>query len=141
MEVKFKKLNSIAKTPTYAKYGDAGLDFTATRVISEDEYKITYGTDISIEIPYGYVGLLFPRSSIRKYDLTLTNCVGVIDAGYRGELMAVYNKNNGLASQKYGNGDKIFQLIIIPIPKINLVEVNELSVSSRGDGGFGHSGE
>ena len=143
MKIKYKKLSSIAKKPEYAKKGDAGLDFMATRVISEDDDQIVYGTDISIEIPYGYVGLLFPRSSIRKYNLSLTNCVGVIDSGYRGELMAVFNKRKGNASKKYNSGykgDNIFQLIIIPIPEIELEESDELSETDRGEGGFGHTG-
>lgn len=139
MKVKIKKLNQIAKLPEYAKEGDAGLDFTATRVVSEDEAQIMYGTDLSIEIPNGYVGLLFPRSSIKKYELTLANSVGVIDSGYRGELMAVFNKKVGNYSKKYNVGDKIFQLIIIEYPKIELEESFELSNTERGEGGFGHS--
>ena len=75
MKVKLKKLNENVKLPVYAKTGDAGLDIKATRIESENNYSITYGTDLCIEIPFGYVGLVFPRSSVRNYDLILSNCV------------------------------------------------------------------
>ena len=140
LQIKVKKLNSIAKLPCLAKFGDAGFDVTATRIISETPEKITYGTDIAIEIPYGYVGLLFPRSSIRKYTLDLSNSVGVCDAGYRGELQATFNKLSEFPI-KYNNGDRIFQIIILPIPEVEYIEVDELSTSERNDGGFGHSGK
>ena len=94
MKVKIKKLHPLAVIPTYAKSGDAGMDLVATSIISDTTFDITYGLGISIEIPEGFVGLVFPRSSIRKYDLALTNCVGVIDSGYRGELQATFNKIN-----------------------------------------------
>ena len=80
-----------------------------------------------MEIPEGFVGLVFPRSSIRKYDLTLSNSVGVIDSGYRGELQATFKKTNGLDSLAYKVGDRIAQIMIIPYPPIQFVEVDELS--------------
>lgn len=80
MEVKIKKLNENAVIPTYAKDGDAGMDLTATSK-SFDEYgNVVYGTGLAFEIPKGYVGLLFPRSSNAKTDLFLTNSVGVLDS-------------------------------------------------------------
>lgn len=141
MDVKIKKLSQNVKIPVYAKQGDAGVDITATRIIEESEKQITYGTDVSIEIPEGYVGFVFPRSSIKKYELLLKNSVGCIDSGYRGELMAVFEKTNGNFSKKYDIGDRIFQLIILPFPQINLIESNELSETVRGGGGFGHTGK
>lgn len=140
MKVNIKKLNENAVIPKYAKNGDAGLDFVATKVINETFYSITYGTDIALEIPEGFVGLVFPRSSIRNKELSLSNSVGVIDSGYRGELQATFNKLQGEASDKYNVGDKIFQMIIIPYPPIEFNEVNELSNTERGDGGFGSTG-
>ena len=122
MKVKIKKLHPPAVIPTYAKSGDAGLDFVATKVISEETYSITFGTDIAVEIPEGFVGLVFPRSSIRKYELNLSNSVGVIDSGYRGELQATFRKTHGDASETYNVGDKIFQMIIIPYPQIQFEE-------------------
>ena len=141
MKVKIKKLHPLAVIPTYAKSGDAGMDFVATKVISEETYSITYGTDISMEIPEGFVGLVFPRSSIRKYELNLSNSVGVIDSGYRGELQATFRKTHGDASETYNVGDKIFQMIIIPYPQIEFEEVDELSDTDRGEGGFGSTGK
>jgi dUTP pyrophosphatase len=141
MKVKIKKLHPLAVIPTYAKSGDAGMDFVATKVISEETYSITYGTDISMEIPEGFVGLVFPRSSIRKYELNLSNSVGVIDSGYRGELQATFRKTQGDTSDTYNVGDKIFQMIIIPYPQIEFEEVDELSDTERGEGGFGSTGK
>lgn len=139
LEVKIRRLNPNAVIPSYSKDGDAGMDLVATEIISETTEQITYGTGISMEIPKGYVGLVFPRSSIRKYELELTNSVGVIDSGYRGEIQATFNKvHNKLNS--YNVGDRIVQIMIIPYPQISFIEVEELSTSERGSGGFGSTG-
>jgi dUTP pyrophosphatase len=136
LKVRFKKLHSDAVTPTYAKYGDAGLDLTAISKTTEDTF-IQYGTGIAVEIPKGYVGLIFPRSSVSKLEnFYLKNSVGVIDSGYRGELMLRFNKSFSF----YEVGDKIGQLIILPYPTIYLEEVEELSNTERGEGGFGSTG-
>jgi len=141
MIVKIKKLSKEAIIPKYSKQGDAGLDFTATKISFNGLGDVTYGTDIAIEIPYGYVGLMFPRSSIRKYGLVLSNSVGVIDSGYRGEIGFTFKKTEGPDSKKYQIGDRIGQLIILPYPQIEFEEVEELSSSERGEGGFGSSGK
>lgn len=86
MEVKIKKLCDSAVIPSYAKPGDAGMDLVATSRIFDKYGNVEYGTGLAMEIPEGYVGLLFPRSSISKHDLSLANAVGVIDSGYRGEI-------------------------------------------------------
>ena len=140
MKVKIKKLHPNAVKPKYAKESDAGMDLVATEIISETPSQITYGTGLAIEIPDGMVGLIFPRSSIRNTGLTLSNSVGVIDAGYRGELQATFNKN-GVKDEFYKIGDRIVQIIIVPHPIIQIVEVDELSESSRGIGGFGSTGK
>ena len=140
MRVKIKKLHPNAVIPKYAKPGDAGLDLVATEILNEEVFQVTYGTGIAVEIPEGFVGLVFPRSSIRKYNINLTNSVGVIDSGYRGEIQATFYKARGVSSHKYEVGDKIAQLIIIPYPPIELEEVEELSETERGTGGFGSSG-
>ena len=138
MKVKIKKLDIDAVVPRYAKVGDAGLDLVATS--RKQEYDIiTYGTSIAVEIPEGYVGLIFPRSSIYKTDLILTNSVGVIDSGYRGEIMFKF-KAIGDIFNSYSVGDRIGQLIILPYPQIEFEEVEELSTTTRGEGGFGSSG-
>ena len=141
IKVKIKKLKENAVIPTYAKVGDAGMDLIATSIISNTTFDITYGLGIALEIPEGFVGLVFPRSSIRKYELTLSNSVGVIDSGYRGELQATFKKTNGLDSLSYKVGDRIAQIMIIPYPQIEFEEVNELSNTERGEGGFGSTGK
>ena len=144
MKVKIKKLSENAVIPTYAKEGDAGMDVVATRIINETLDSITYGTDIALEIPEGFVGLVFPRSSIRKTNLQLSNSVGVIDSGYRGEIQATFKKIQGISNNALDNykvGDRIFQLMVIPHPTIQFIEVNELSSTERGEGGFGSTGK
>jgi len=142
MKIKIKKLNPKAVIPQYAKYGDAGVDLIATSIISDKPNQITYGMGIAMEIPEGFVGLVFPRSSIRKTDLVLSNCVGVIDSGYRGELQATFNKINhhSVRKEDYKIGDRIAQIIILPYPQIEFTEVEVLSNTERGEGGFGSTG-
>ena len=146
MQVKIKKLKPNAVVPSYAKAGDAGMDLVATSIISNTTFDITYGMGIALEIPEGFVGLIFPRSSIRKTDLALTNCVGVIDSGYRGELQPtfkkVYGKNDiRIDETDYKVGDRIAQIIILPHPEVEFKEVEELTNTERGEGGFGSTGK
>jgi len=137
MKIKMKKLHPDAVIPRYAKAGDAGLDLTAVEIVADGSL-LTYKTGLAVEIPDGYVGLLFPRSSVYKTGQTLTNCVGVIDSGYRGEIMMKFSFSpQGL---EYEVGDRIGQLLIMPYPKVEFVEVNELSETSRGSGGYGSTG-
>jgi dUTP pyrophosphatase len=140
MKVKFKKLSPNAVTPAYAKPGDAGMDMVATS-LRKDEMYYEYGTGIVVEIPEDHVGLIFPRSSISNTKMVLSNHVGVVDSGYRGEIKFRFKKlawDNGTV---YQIGDKIGQLLIIPIPYVELQEVDELSSSDRGTGGFGSTGK
>ncbi len=154
MEVKIKKLNPNAVIPTYAKPGDGGMDLVATSIISDTPEQITYGMGVALEIPEGFVGLIFPRSSVRKTGLQLSNSVGVCDSGYRGELQATFNKVFGSErmydemkvkdiqpNEYYKVGDRIAQIMIIPYPPIEFVEVDELSNTERGEGGFGSTGK
>jgi dUTP pyrophosphatase len=142
MQVKIKRLNDTATIPVYSKPGDAGLDLTAT-TRDQDEYgNIVYGTGLAVEIPHGYVGLLFPRSSNSKKDLYLANHVGVVDSGYRGEIIFKFRPYKGLLNSSiYDIGDRIGQLMIIPYPVIELVESDNLSDTERGDDGFGSTGK
>lgn len=139
MKVKIKKLHENAVIPQYAKPGDAGLDLIAiSEEWNHDNSVVTYDTGLSIEIPEGYVGLLFPRSSVVKTSLVLSNSVGVIDSGYRGSIMLKYRyPEEGMV---YDIGDRVGQLLIIPHPKIEFEEVKELSNTDRGIGGFGSTG-
>ena len=138
MQVKIKKLNPNAVIPSYAKVGDAGMDLVITDIKGENTFDITYGFGISMEIPKGFMGLVFPRSSIRKTDLVLSNSVGVIDSGYRGEIQATFKKTGG---EVYKIGDRGAQIIIMPHPHIDFVEVDELTNTERGEGGFGSTGK
>jgi dUTP pyrophosphatase len=144
MKVKIKKIHPDAVIPSYAKNGDAGMDLVATSIIGETLGSITYGLGIALEIPEGFVGLVFPRSSIRKTNLQLSNSVGVIDSGYRGELQATFNKIQGVDNverESYKVGDRVCQIMIIPHPTIEFSEVEELSNTERGEGGFGSTGK
>ena len=151
MEVKIKKLNPNAVFPRKAHPTDAGFDLVAVSKEYDDDNNVVYGAGLAFEIPVGYVGLLFPRSSNAKKDLMLSNSVGCIDAGYRGEVTFKFKRLfcelwekdefHGLAEDKqYDIGDRIGQLIIMPIPDIEFVEADELSETDRGEGGFGSSG-
>lgn len=160
MKVKIKKLVPNAVVPTKAHPTDACFDLTATSRTIDEYGNIVYGTGLAFEIPEGYVGKLYPRSSICEYDIDLSNSTGIIDSGYRGEVMAKFKPavrtfksdherckniifsglpNNSLTA--YNVGDRIAQLIIMPLPKIELEEATELSSTDRGIGGYGSSGK
>lgn len=160
MRVKIKKLKPNAVIPSYAHDSDAGLDLTAVSK-TEDEYgNIVYGTGLAFEIPQGYVGLLFPRSSNAKKDLALSNAVGVLDSTYRGEVTFKFKRQLKIVEKEicreaysriverdfdkyasYECGDRIGQLIIIPYPHIEFEEAGELSDTDRNNGGFGSTGK
>lgn len=140
MKVKIKRLSDKAVIPQYAKEGDAGMDLVATSKSYDENGNVVYGTDLAFEIPKGYVGLLFPRSSNAKMDLLLSNSVGVLDSGYRGEVLFKFKDLHIGLGSFYSIGDRIGQLIIIPYPTIEFEEVEELSESERGNGGYGSTG-
>ena len=145
MQLKVKKLSADAVLPRKAHPGDAGFDLTAvTAKMCADGTKLQVGFGIAVEIPEGYVGLVFPRSSVYKTDCRLANAVGVIDSGYRGELKAVFDftwkippGRTTYISKRYIEGDRCCQLVIVPVPEVEVQEVTELTPSDRGDGGFG----
>lgn len=160
MEVKIKKLHKDAVIPKYAKNGDAGMDLTAVSRKFDEYGNICYGTGLAFEIPEGYVGLIFPRSSICKEQLLLSNAVGVIDSGYRGEVSFKFKPSMALDERQcvkvdkdrlwsvaikqndiYKVGDRIGQMIIMPYPQIEFKEAEELSETERGEGGYGSSGK
>ena len=140
MKVKFKKLHPDAKYPRKAHTTDAGFDLSALTVKYDDKNKIqTVGTGLAIEIPKNFAGLIFPRSSIYRTQSVLSNSVGLIDHGYTGEI--IFKFYSGNEEEMYEVGDRIGQLLIIPYPQIELEEVNELSESERGTGGYGSTGK
>lgn len=167
MEVKIKKVYDDSIVPTKAHIDDAGYDLYAHSVTDDDHGNIVYGTGVAFEIPRGYVGLVFPRSSNSKKDLLLSNCVGVIDSGFRGEVSFKFkptcaamnpiktwwyifvrrhiNVNLGalhyITNSKYNIGDRIGQIIIMPYPEIEFKVVDELSKTERGINGYGSTGK
>ena len=145
MKVLFKKLVPWAQKPKFGKPGDAGADLVATSV-DMSGHQIVYSTGLAVEIPEGMVGLVFPRSSVRNYDLSMSNSVGVIDSGYRGEIMVTFNiinRDQAINRESYTTynvGDRIAQLVIMPVPLAKYVEVDELSETERGTDGHGSTG-
>ena len=137
MILKIKKLHKDARVPHYANAGDAGMDIYAVSKEKKDKF-IEYGTGLSFELPEDYVMLIFPRSSLSNKDLILANHVGVLDSGYRGELKLRFKKTG---EDVYEIGDKIGQIIVVPFPKIEFEEVDKLSDTTRGKGGFGSTGK
>lgn len=136
MNVKIKLLSKEAVIPKRGRKGDAGLDITATSVNETTDY-IEYGTDLSIAVPEGYAGMLYPRSSLSNYELILSNHVGVLDSNYRGEIKFRFKKTG---TKIYNVGDRIGQLVLHKIPEIVFEEVEELDETNRGDRGYGSSG-
>lgn len=202
MKIKFVKMHADAVVPTKAHATDAGFDLTATSRVFDEHGAVVYGTGIAVEIPTGYVGLAFPRSSVSKLDVSMANAVGVIDAGYRGEITFKFkpallycgNANvpgggigvsatdhigtvqtnpemqsvtfhgadghfgddaesarmwrydaegrvhETLEPRIYNVGERVGQLIIMPIPEIEFEEVETLNDGERGANGYGSTG-
>lgn len=149
IEVKVKKLTDEAVLPAYATDGSAGMDVTAVgREYHVENDCWVYHTGLSFQLPEGYVMLIFPRSSNRKTDFYLANHVGVLDSDYTGELMLVYKCRDEYRDSlylpmnaPYEVGDRVGQIIIMPYPKVEFLEVEELTKTERGDGGFGSTGK
>lgn len=147
MIVKVKKFNDDAVIPSYAKPGDAGMDLTATSMWLDEYGNICYGTGLGFEIPEGYAGYVFARSSIFKIVLFLTNGVGIVDSGYRGEVTLKFKPTFLFRWLRplfkkyiYQVGDRVGQLVIMPYPTIEFEEVKTLSTTARGANGYGSSG-
>lgn len=139
LKIKFKKMNPNAVIPKRGTIGAAGFDLTAIG-LEVTETTLKFDTGIAVEIPPGYVGLAFPRSSVCKTGLQLANSVGVIDSDYRGSISFVFYKGPTWI-EPYSYGDRIGQLVIMPIPEVEFVEAEELSETERGEGGYGSTGK
>ena len=144
LEVKIKKLHKDAVIPKYETVGSVGMDLTAVSKEYDEHGNVVFGTGIAIQIPNGYYADLRPRSSISKYDLVLANSIGTIDADYRGELILKFKPSVYFGVNRgeddgvmYEVGDRIAQIVILPYPKVSFVEVDELTETERGTGGFG----
>lgn len=139
MDVLYKKLMLTAQEPYRATSGSAGYDLCATsKEWDEDTQCWKYGTGLAFDIPAGCVGLVFPRSSVYKYGLTMANCVGVIDSDYRGEVSACFRGTKD--SKTYAIGDRCCQLVVIKCPEIDWVECDSLTPTKRGVKGYGSTG-
>lgn len=140
MKIRIKKLLPDAKMPERQHKTDAGFDLTAISIERIGLFKYRYGTGLAMEIPTGYEGEIRPRSSIFKTGMILSNSPGTIDAGYRGEIMAVFYALPFL-SKPYKTGERIAQILIKPVPMVEFTETTgELSKSSRGQNGYGSTG-
>lgn len=141
--LRYKKLSPSAIVPTYGSAAAAGADLYALpegdTVIAAGETKLIH-TGIALEIPEGYMGLIFARSGLAtKRGLAPANKVGVIDADYRGEIMvALYNQSK--EEQTVAAGERVAQLVITPFLAVNFEECDELTDTERGVGGFGSTG-
>ena len=136
------KLSDGAPLPRHAKLGDAGLDLTTRERVTippHDTRKVRTG--VRMEIPEGHVGLCFPRSGLAsERGVTLANGVGVIDSGFRGEIMAPLHNLSEWHAQTVERGERVMQLVVVRFETCECVEVGELSETERGEGGFGSSG-
>jgi len=144
MKLKIKKVHPNAQVPKYESAGAACFDLTAVEKTFEAHKMgpmFIYDTGLAFEIPKGYVGLIFPRSSITtKTTLSLGNCVGVIDSDYRGTVKFHFRRTNLAFHQDYKVGERIGQMMILPVDQVQFEVVEELSDTVRGTGGFGSTG-
>lgn len=136
--LKWKKLRKDAYAPVKFHEEDACFDLTPCEIGGNGDLRLCkFG--IAVEIPKGYVGLIFPRSSVYKTRCRLSNCAGIIDNNYRGELKAVFDVLD-TDYPTYNVGERCCQLMLVKLPEVSLQEVEELSPSDRGEGGFGSTG-
>jgi dUTP pyrophosphatase len=140
--MKFKKLTTTAITPTRGSPNSAGLDLYADAdVLVSSGASVMLGTGIAIEIPMNHVGLVAIRSSVGKAGVALANSVGVIDSDYRGEIKLCLTYTAGSGGHYIRKGQAIAQIVIMPVLPVELVEVDALSTTERGVGGFGSTGK
>lgn len=141
MDLKFKRMHEKAVLPAKGREKDAAYDLVATEEIVDIENRnLTYKLGWAVEIPAGYVGLLAARSSVTNKDIVMGNSVGIIDENYRGELMVKFKSVLPRGARKYDVGDRVAQLMIVPVLNLKPVEVTELSTTDRGEAGWGSSG-
>lgn len=129
-------------TPGYAHPGDAGADLVSTEafVLAPGERRLV-GTGVRIALPDGFAAFVVPRSGLAaKHGITIVNAPGTVDAGYRGEIRVALLNTDATAAYEVSVGDRIAQMIVMPVPRVRFERVDELPDSVRGDGGFGSSG-
>jgi dUTP pyrophosphatase len=143
LELRFQLLSEAARLPTAANPGDAGLDLHAAEdaTLGPSGGRGSVGTGLAVEIPPGHAGLVLPRSGLAaKHGIALVNAPGLIDSGYRGEIRVLLLNTDPGEPFEISVGDRIAQLLVIPYVETASLEVDELSASERGEGGFGSSG-
>jgi dUTP pyrophosphatase len=142
MSLRVRRLDSRALLPSRAYEGDAGLDLYALEagMLGPGE-RMSVRTGVAVEIPGGRAGLVLPRSGLAaRHGIALVNAPGLIDAGYRGEIKVLLLNTDREASFPIERGDRIAQLVLVQVETPEVVEVEELALSERGDGGLGSSG-
>ncbi|HEY1330703.1 MAG TPA: dUTP diphosphatase [Actinomycetota bacterium] len=142
MRLPFKRLDPTVPLPSYAHAGDAGLDLRSNAdLIVQPSERAMVPTGLSVAIPVGHAGLVLPRSGLAsRQGLTLANSPGLIDAGYRGEIVVAVVNLDPSGAVKISRGDRVAQLVIVPFVRIEPGEAEELPPSARGGGGFGSTG-
>ena len=131
-----------AGAPAYAHPGDAGADLVSTEDLTlQPGQRATVGTGVSIALPAGYVALVVPRSGLAaKHGITVVNTPGTVDAGYRGEIKVILLNTDSRESYDIAAGDRIAQLLVLPVTRARFIPVERLPGSQRGEGGFGSTG-
>jgi len=142
MRIPVKRLDPDLPLPQYARASDAGLDlYAAERVVIEPGARALVGTGLAVAIPPGCAGLVLPRSGLAlRHGVTVLNAPGLIDAGYRGEVKVLLVNHDPRATATLERGERVAQLVVQTVAAVELLEVDELPASERGDGGFGSTG-
>ena len=135
-------LISAANVPSYAHPGDAGADLVSTEaLVLEPGQRATVGTGVSIALPDGYVAFVVPRSGLAaKHGITVLNTPGTVDAGYRGEIRVILHNTDPTTAHEIAVGDRIAQIVIMPVSRAAFIPVETLPGSHRATGGFGSTG-
>jgi dUTP pyrophosphatase len=142
MELQVRRLDPDAPLPEVAHPGDAGLDLAANADLRLDPgERALVPTGIAVAVPEGYAGLVLPRSGLAtRHGITLANAPGLIDSGYRGEVMLAVVNLDPRKSHTIKKGDRIAQLVVTPVEAVEVVQKDTLPASDRGEGGFGSTG-
>ncbi|MDQ0743074.1 dUTP pyrophosphatase [Clavibacter sp. B3I6] len=131
-----------APIPAYAHPGDAGADLVSAESLRlEPGQRATVGTGVSIALPDGYAAFVLPRSGLAaRHGITIVNAPGTVDAGYRGEIRVTLLNTDAHAPYDVAVGDRIAQVVVMPVSRVRFVPVEKLPGSHRGSGGFGSTG-
>lgn len=142
MQLEIKRLDAELPLPSYAHEGDAGLDlYAAENRILQPFERALIATGIAVAIPEGFAGFVLPRSGLAiKRGLSVVNSPGLIDSHYRGEIKVIAINMDAHAQIEIGRGEKIAQLVIQRVEVVELIEVDQLNETARGEGGFGSTG-